>query len=555
MKRAKLLRILAIGVILSLLLAVIPASPALAAREIELDPNEGRIGDEFDIDGTDWPEPDPGGEPPYEPTVDIYFVYYADGDVEEGWNIGDEVESWERLVNDLEIESDGEFSETYEVPDRLNDGDEDVDVRSGTYYVCVTMGDQDYIRAVAEFTVEGGEIIDFDPTHGPVGTEVLISGENFAEDEELTIEYDGTGISIESDSDEETDGNGDFDAIIVIPPSTAGNHTVTIMDETLTELEETFKVESEMSFTPNHAPPDGTVTVTGTGFGDRADVDIFLGTLAVTSGTTDSDGSFSISFTVPDVEEGTYDLLVEDEDGNDDEGSFLVEIGIEISISTVTTPGSPGHVGDSITVSGTGFEANSTVTVTYATEPKVVATTTSDADGDFEATFDVPESAAGAHTITASDGTNSLELPFYMEAQAPGTPQLLLPETGTKAPSLVQFDWESVEDPSGVTYELQVATSEDFAADSMVLEMVGLTDSEYPLTKEEALESRSEEEPYYWRVRAIDGASNIGDWADTSTFHVGFAWPDWIIHLWWGLGVLGGVLFGYFLGKRRAYYY
>jgi hypothetical protein len=89
----------------------------------------------------------------------------------------------------------------------------------------------------------------------------------------------------------------------------------------------------------------------------------------------------------------------------------------------------------------------------------------------------------------------------------------------------------------------------------MVLEMVGLTDSEYTLTKEEALASRSEEEPYYWRVRAIDGAANIGGWADTGTFHVGFAWPDWIIHLWWGLGVVGGVLLGYFLGKRRAYYY
>jgi len=556
MKRTKLFRMLAIGVILSLLVLVIPATPALAAREIDIDPNEGRIGDEFDVDGTDWPEPDPGAIPPYEPSVDIFFVYYEDGDVETGWNIGDEVESWERLDNDLEIEVDGEFSETYEVPDRLNDGDEDHDVRSGTYYICVTMGDQDYIRAVAEFTVEGGEITDFDPTHGPVGTEVVISGENFGEDEELTIKYDGTGISIES-GDEETDSRGDFDCTIIIPESTAGDHTVTIMDETLTELEETFTVEPEMSFTPNHAPPDATVTVTGTGFADRADVDIFLGTTPAGSGQADSDGSFSISFSVPDIEEGTYDLLVEDDEGNDDEGSFIVEIGIEISISALTTPGSPGYVGDSVTLSGVGFEANSTITITYTTEPQVVATTTSDANGDFTATFDIPKSAAGEHTITASDGTNSLEVPFYIEAQAPGKPQLLLPETGTKAKSLTEFDWEAVEDPSGVTYDLQVATSEDFAAASIVLDIEGHTDSEYTLTKEkeEALESRSEEEPYYWRVRAIDGAANTGAWSDVSNFHVGFAWPDWIIHLWWGLGVIGAVLFGYYLGKRRAYYY
>lgn len=555
MKRAKLLRMLAIGVVLSLLVVLIPASPALAARDIEIDPNDGRIGDEIDIDGTDWPEPDPGAEPePYEPSVDIYFVYYEDGEVETGWNIGDEVDSWERLFNDLEIEADGEFSETFEVPERLNDGDEDHDVRSGTYYICATMGDQDYIRTVVEFTVEGGEITDFGPTSGPVGTEVVISGENFGENEELTIEYDGTGISIES-GDEDTDGSGDFDSVIVIPPSTAGDHTVTISDESLTELEQTFEVEPEMSFTPTHAPPDGTVTVTGTGFGDRADVDIFLGTAAVASGQTDSNGSFSISATVPDIAEGTYDLLVEDDEGNDSEGSFLVEIGIEISISTVTTPGSPGYVGDSVTVSGFGFEADSTVTLTYATEPQVVATTTSDADGAFTATFDIPESEAGAHTITASDGTNSLEVSFYMEAQSPGVPQLLSPEIGTKAASLTQFDWESVEDPSGVSYELQVATSEDFAADTIVLEVVGHSESEYTLTNEEALESRSEEEPYYWRVRATDGAANTGAWADTSSFHVGFGWPDWIIHLWWGLGVLGAIFLGYYLGKRRAYYY
>jgi hypothetical protein len=248
--------------------------------------------------------------------------------------------------------------------------------------------------------------------------------------------------------------------------------------------------------------------------------------------------------------------LVEDDEGNDAEGSFLVEIGIEISISAVTTPGSPGYVGDSVTVGGVGFEANSTITITYATDPQVVATTTSDANGDFTATFGIPKSAAGAHTITASDGTNSLEVPFYMEAQAPGKPQLVLPETGTKTKSLTEFDWESVEDPSGVTYDLQVATSEDFAAASIVLDIEGLTDSEYTITaKEEALPSRSEEEPYYWRVRAIDGASNTGAWSDVSNFHVGFAWPDWIIHLWWGLGVIGAIFLGYFLGKRRAYYY
>jgi hypothetical protein len=93
-------------------------------------------------------------------------------------------------------------------------------------------------------------------------------------------------------------------------------------------------------------------------------------------------------------------------------------------------------------------------------------------------------------------------------------PQLILPETGTKAPAAASFDWSDVTDASGVTYTLEVAISQDFAASSLVLKKEGLTVLEYTLSKEESLPSRSLKEPYYWRVMAIDGAGNEGDWTD-----------------------------------------
>ena len=57
MKHNKFFRILSVGVILAMLVAVIPVSPALAAYDydIELDPEEGEIGDTIDITGSDWP--------------------------------------------------------------------------------------------------------------------------------------------------------------------------------------------------------------------------------------------------------------------------------------------------------------------------------------------------------------------------------------------------------------------------------------------------------------------------------------------------------------------
>jgi hypothetical protein len=549
-KHAKLFRMLATCVVLSLLVVFVPASPALAAREIDLDKNEGDIGEYIDITGQNWPPSDPGADPPFYRYLDIYFT---SEEASIGNDIDDDISIYELVEDKVQVDTDGEFSARFRVPSSLTDGSPDEDVRGGTYYVCVTYWEEADIKAVAEFTITAGDITGFDPDSGPVGTEVDISGESFADREDITIEYDGDEIDIES-GDTTTDTRGDFDCTIIIPPSAAGDHTVTIKDETLTEVEETFTVDPEMSFTPAQAPPGDTVEVSGTGYGNKLDVDITLGNQVVATERTGKDGSFTTSFTVPELAEGIYELVAEDEDGNDDAGNFTVEVGIEASVSPVTSSASPGHVGQEITVSGVGFKANSTVTITYTSEPQVVATPTSDAEGDFSATFEIPESEGGAHTITASDGTNSLQLAFYMERQAPDIPEPLLPEMGVKAKAKTFFDWEDVEDVSGVTYELQVATSDEFTASSMVVEVLGLTESEYTLTSEEALESRSEEEPYYWRVRAVDGAGNESGWT-LGEFSVGFNWPDWIIHLWWGLGVIGAIFFGYYLGKRRAYYY
>jgi len=548
-KNIKILRALTIGVILSLLVILIPASPALAARSIDLDPEEGKIGDYIDITGEDWPPSDPGADPPYYKYVDIYF---ASDEAEIGDDIDDQVEVYELVEEEVQVDTNGDISDRFRVPDELTDGSPEEDVRGGTYYVCVTYWDEEDIKAVAEFTVIAGEITDFDPDEGPVGTLVDISGEGFGEKEDITIEYDGDELDVEGD--DAADSSGDFDCAIIIPRSTAGDHTLTVSDESLSEVEVVFTVEPEITISPTQAPPDDSVEVTGTGFGDRVAVFIRLnGELVATnplSVGTDRDGNFTADFTVPEVDEGIYDIEVEDDDGNDATVAFTVEKGIEVSASVTT-----GHVGTEITISGVGFNANSTITITYTSEPIVVATTTSDANGAFTATFNIPQSEAGAHTITASDGTNVLQVSFTVESAAPPIPAPLLPEMGIKASSQTQFDWEDVTDPSGVTYTLQIATSEDFSATSMVLVKTGLTSSEYTLTKEEALESRTEEAPYYWRIKAVDGAFNESGWSGVGAFYVGFSLPSWIIHLWWGLGVLGAALGFYWLGKRRSYYY
>ncbi len=562
MKRKRFLKLLGIGVILTVLVSVfLPVSPAFAAAGISIDPDEGRIGDEVEVEGVDF-DPISSDAPVEYRYVDIYFTAKTTTGAAPSTSsdIDDEIRTYELLESGVDADIDGEFTFSFDVPDRLRDGSVDADVRGGSYYVCVTYEDDDRVRARAEFTVIAGEITEFDPDSGPVGTEVTLSGEDFAENETLTIMFDGSEMDIIS-GDDETDSSGDFDdATFIIPLSTAGEYTISVSDESLTQealLEGSdeppvFTVESSLDVSPVTGPPDDTATVSGTGFGDRADVEIMLDDVLVATATTDNKGSFSVIFTVPDISEGIYDLVAIDEDDNEAETQFTVEVGTEIMVSPVTSAGAPGYVGQNVTISGVAFVPNSSVTITYTSTPVVVGTTTTNTDGDFSFTFKVPKSQPGAHTISASDGTNSLQLPFYVEANVPPVPQLLLPEAATKAPATASFDWSDVTDASGVTYILQVAISQDFAASSLVLKKEGLTISEYTLSKEESLPSRSLKEPYYWRVMAVDGAGNEGNWTDASDFSVGFSMPSWAVHVFWGIGVIAGTCIGYYQGKRRG---
>lgn len=298
MKYSKVFRVLTLAIILSLLLAAIPATPALAAKEIELDPSEGEIDEYFWVEGDGFP-----------PSRRISCTQYC--------------------ASEIRIYFSSQ--EAYE-------GDEAEDVRGGTYWVYVTMAGEDEIKAVAPFTVIAGEI-ELDTAEGVVGTQVEISGAHFAD----------------------------------------GEHTITAKDESGHRAEAVFAVKPEITISPTSGAAGDEVTVIGSGFGGEMNVAIILNGKDVAIDKTNEYGSFTASFDVPDVAEGSYDIEVEDEDGNKDEADFTLHIHMatEVSISPITSQASPGHVGMDIAISGAGFIANREIIITYATEPIVVATTTS----------------------------------------------------------------------------------------------------------------------------------------------------------------------------------
>jgi hypothetical protein len=154
--------------------------------------------------------------------------------------------------------------------------------------------------------------------------------------------------------------------------------------------------------TPTSGAVGTPVTVTGTNFDPSSSVTIEFDTNTLTTVTTDSNGDFSADFIVPlSALSGPH--IVRASDGSDSSSAtFTVTPGIILAPST-------GPVGTSVTISGTNFGANSTITVTFAentvsTVPEIVTT---DNNGDFSANFTVPTSSNGTHTVTASDPSSN----------------------------------------------------------------------------------------------------------------------------------------------------
>jgi len=566
----KIVHVVAVAVILSILVIALPASPALAAEDINLDPDEVEIGDQVDIEADGF----------YESTASVdYFVniYLSDEEADEGDEIDDEVENYEKLKSLLWIDEDGEFSTSFDVPDELTDGEDDVAVTGDTYYIYVTYYDNEDIVAVAEFTVTGAGEVEVDPDEGPVGIEVEIAGSGFPDDKDIAIEYDGDEVDIE-DGDDETDGDGEFVSLILIPESTAGEHTITVnVDGNEAEIE--FAVEPKIIVSPTSGEADTEVTLSGTGYGKRQDVVVYLDGDSVAAETTDSDGSFVATFTIPDLTASIYDIEAEDDDDNSDSAKFtILATAVEpvpqepepapkpteppapttaINISTTTA-----KTGSDVVVTGAGFKAGGVITIEL--DGEAVTTAIAEPGGTFVTIFSVPVQPAGDYTMTITDGINTNELTFTIELEPPAAPMLLFPEMWSIVKTPVLFDWESIESGNPpVTYTLQIATDSKFPEKEIVMERKELSDSEYiltseyVLTKEEAAKLNLYDTPLYWRVRVTDGNEVHGSWTGAGEFQVNkpFSMPAWVIFTLAGIAVIFTFLIGYWIGKRATQYH
>jgi hypothetical protein len=349
-------------------------------------------------------------------------------------------------------------------------------------------------------------------------------------------------------------GKGSWEATFEIPSSTRGAHKLDAQGAVSRayEVEDTtFQVTASTSLDRSTGFVDDTVTMTGSRFTgyEKGITILFDGQAVATDVRANSGGEWEASFLVPEMPAGEYSVTAEgDQTNQQDVGELSFQIEPDIALSPAE-----GHVGTNLTVTGHGFAASQDVNIMY--DGGTVETAETNGQGSFEISFPAPASQHGEHQVAAGyAGENHASAIFTMESNHPDRPVLMSPadrsRVGLIGKETPTFEWSEVSDDSGVHYRLQIATSGDFVASSLVASVTGLTEASYTLDDTQALPNGT----YYWTVQAVDGAQNESDWTAARSFRVGLL-PLWaFIVVIVAIVVLLGVLIRARVRRRIIYY-
>jgi hypothetical protein len=483
-----------LAAVMLLLAIVLPLQPVLAAPSITISPTYGVAGSVINITGDS-----------FNSYLGDQLVFFFD-DIE----IPDSI---------FTLSHTSTFTADFLVPNSTIKGTHIISVRKRSGLVI----------SEKKFIVSAPEIV-LNQWGGTVGTNVTASCKGFYANAPVTLyyQYNGTiGILGNVMSSNEGEATLQF----IIPESPVGKHQVIAGNMQGHSTIAYFNIIPSISISPEKGAVGDQVAVSGTGFEPDSSIDIILSGAKIASTSAFYNGSFNLVFQVPPVKAGIYALEIIESDSRTRWLNFTVD-------SKITINANGGEVGLKLVVDGTGFGANTAVSIKYDTQEIMWVST--DTTGAFSQSFEVPVSIAGLHFITASDGFNTKQAIFTVESMAPPAPKPSVPKQNSIVEAQVNLDWESVYDPSEpVTYSFQIARTSDFS--KPVFERTMLSSSQYTLTAENALNPSRRWTHYYWRVRATDSASNEGDWSEPVAFRVSptYTLPAWAKAI---IGIVGVLL-------------
>jgi uncharacterized protein YoxC len=253
-----------------------------------------------------------------------------------------------QLVEDNDEETDeyGSFSISVDVPSPLS---------YGSYWFNVT--DDTTSNETVAFELGASIVLDFD--EGPEGSVVGVSGRGFTNGVQINesdVSYGGVaGMQIDGD-DMTVDSNGEFTGDLIIPTMAGGTGDyVIVITDGVNTANDTFTVDgvATIDVNPTYGSPGATITVEGWNFTQIAGltVNLDLNGTSLGSITTDANGEFITTFTVPAV---AFDQFVV----NATMDTMLNEAmhGFKVGIIAIIISPTSGPTGTKVTLTGTGFE-------------------------------------------------------------------------------------------------------------------------------------------------------------------------------------------------------
>jgi len=542
-------RFLAAFMIAALVLPIL-ASPMLAATtaySMYVDPSSGPIGTEVELYGES--DNSSRGYVYYElsPDDDEWIQVLSNASTNWVFVDGPDGSDVDTLPDYMDY-----LSDPFEIP-------ESVGGQHGIAIVTENLGDSatwsevnaKKATTIKYFTVTP-EIIITDNEEGPAGTEVEVKGTGFGYRENITIYFDDEEVELTAAIKANDDGT--WTGKFIVPAASQGSHDITAGGSDTNKGHVTaaqFSVEPGITITPAKGVVGSEFTVKGSGFrANEQNVEIlFAGKTAKTGIKADANGVFETTVIVPAAPLG------EQEVGARGQNTTLASVEkriFEVESKLFVEPLS-GNVGTQLEVSGAGLPASTAVTVTYDGVTKGTGTTSSEgtlAAITFAATH-TQTTHTSDHPVAVMYGTTTLTETFVMESTAPAKPTPRTPLSGSRIGLLGKqsptLTWSVVDDPSGVTYGLQISATPDFsqilisksglvAQGSAIIVSSSGPEMSYTLSATEALPFGT----YYWRVKAIDGAMNDSGWSASSTFKSGLL-PTWALIV---IIVLAAVLIG-----------
>lgn len=274
----------------------------------------------------------------------------------------------------------------------------------GAYSVTITTSASDTIIAT-NFTITPQ--ITLNSTTGKSGDQISVSGNGFAASNTITIYFDG--VAQTPASAVYSDSIGQFyNAVITVPQTSGGNHTITAGDYGGVSSGVTYSVTSTMTLSATTGAVGSSITVSGGGFAANSALSFFLDSTPISvSASTNSIGNFSnVALVIPSISGGSHVFKVQDASANSVTANFSVT-------AVMTTGPATGPIDTTVAIIGKGFLASSPISVTFdgATVTSLLSLA-SGADGSVNTSFKIPASASGNHVIAVSDGTTTLNANF-----------------------------------------------------------------------------------------------------------------------------------------------